>query len=60
MEFSSKKYTMQLMKSGKREITEGIELPNQEGFRKLWEKENYKYPRIFEMDTINKRWRKKN
>ena len=34
---------MLIMKSGKRKITEGIELPNQERIRMLREKENSKY-----------------
>ena len=41
MEFSRKKCTMLIMKSGKGYITEGIELPNQERIRTLREKENY-------------------
>ena len=40
------------MKSGKRYITERIELPNQEKIRTLGEKETYKYVRILEADTI--------
>ena len=40
------------MKSGKREITEGIVLPNEERIRTLREKENYKYLGILEADTI--------
>ena len=40
------------MKSGKRHMTEGIELPNQEKIRTLREKETYKYMGILEPDTI--------
>ena len=40
------------MKSGKRHMTEGIELPNQEKIRTLREKETYKYLGILEADTI--------
>ena len=40
------------MKSGKRQMTEGIELPNQEKIRTLGEKETYKYLAILEADTI--------
>ena len=40
------------MKSGKREITEAIELPNQERIRMLGEKENYMYLGILKADTI--------
>ena len=35
-------------KSGNEEVTEGIELPNQERIRMLGEKENYKYLGILE------------
>ena len=37
MEFSIKEYAMIIMKSGKRETEEGIELANREGIRKLGE-----------------------
>ena len=40
------------MKSGKRHITEGVQLPNQEVIRTLGEKETYKYLGILEADTI--------
>ena len=40
------------MKSGKRRMTDGIELPNQDKIRKLGEKETYKYLGILEADTI--------
>ena len=43
MEFSMEKCAMLIMKRGKREITEGIEMPNQEKFGTLEEKENYDY-----------------
>ena len=43
---------MFIMKSGKRQTTEGIELPNQESIRMLGEKENYKYLGILEVDTL--------
>ena len=39
-------------KSGKRQITEGIELPNQERIRMFREKETYKYSGILKADTI--------
>ena len=38
--------------SVKKEITDGIELPNQERIRTHGEKENYKYLEILEVDTI--------
>ena len=40
------------MKSGKRHMTEGAELPNQVIIRKLGEKEAYKYLGILKADTI--------
>ena len=40
------------MKSGKRHMTEGIELLNQEKIRTFGEKETYKYLEIVEADTI--------
>ena len=40
------------MKSGKREIAQGTELPNQENIRSLGEIENYKYFGILKADTI--------
>ena len=40
------------MKSGKRHLTDGIELPNQEKIRTLAENETYKYLRILEADPI--------
>ena len=42
------------MKSGKREITEGIDIRTQESIRTLGEKENYKYLGILEANTIKK------
>ena len=49
MEFGIEKCAMPIMKSGKRETMERIELPNQKKERK---KENYKYLGILEADTI--------
>ena len=40
------------MKSGKRYVTDGMELPNQDKIRTLGEKETYKYLGILEADTI--------
>ena len=40
------------MKSGKRHIIEGVELPTQVVIRTLGEKETYKYLGILETDTI--------
>ena len=52
MEFGIEKGTMLLMKSGKRHITNGIELPNQDKIRTLGENETYKYLGILDADTI--------
>ena len=38
MEFGMEKCAMQIMKSGKRETMEGIELPNQKSISTLWKK----------------------
>ena len=43
---------MVILKSRKRQITEGIQLSNQEKIRTLWEKETYEYFGILEVDTI--------
>ena len=43
---------MLVMKSVKRNITEGAEQQNQEKIRTLGEKETYKYLGILEADTI--------
>ena len=51
MEFGIEKYTLLVMKSGKRHITEGVEQPNQV-IRTLGEKETHKYLVILEADTI--------
>ena len=42
MEFGIEKLVMLIMKSGKKQMTEGIELLNQEKIRTLGEKETYK------------------
>ena len=52
MEFGIVKCAMLVMKSGKRHMTEGIEIPNQEKVRTLGEKETYKYLEILEADII--------
>ena len=52
MEIGIEKWAMLKKKSGKRPITEGIELANQEKIRMLGEKENYKYLGILEVDII--------
>ena len=40
------------MKSGKRYLTDGMELPNQDKIKTLGEKETYTYLGILEADTI--------
>ena len=40
------------MKSGKRHLTDGMELPDQDKIRTIGEKEMYKYLGILEADTI--------
>ena len=52
MEFGIEKCTMLVMKSVKRHLTDGMELPNQDKIRTLREKETYKYLVILEADTI--------
>ena len=52
MEFGIEKCTMPVMKSGKRHLTDGMKLPNQDKIRTLGEKETYKYLGILEADTI--------
>ena len=52
MEFGIEKWAKLVMKSGKRHLTDGMELPNQDKFRTLREKETNKYLGILEADTI--------
>ena len=52
VEFSIEKCAMLVMKSGKRHLTDRMELPNQDKFRTLGEKETYKHLGILEGDTI--------
>ena len=52
MEFGIEKWSMLVMRSGKRHMTEGVELPNQVIIRTLGEKETYKYLGILEAGTI--------
>ena len=52
MEFGIEKCAMLVMKSGKRHMTDGIELPNHDKIRTLKENETYKYLGILETDTI--------
>ena len=52
MEFGKEKCAMLVMKSGKRHMTDGMELPNPDKIRTLEENETYKYLGILEADTI--------
>ena len=52
MEFGIEKCVMLVIKSGKRHLTDGMELPNQDKIRTLAENETYKYLGILEADTI--------
>ena len=52
MEFGIEKCTMLVMKSSKRHLTDGMELPNQDKMRTPGEEETYKYLGILEVDTI--------
>ena len=52
IEFGKEKCAMLVMKSVKRHITEGVELPNQVVIRTLREKETYKFFGILEVGTI--------
>ena len=51
MEFDTEKYAILIMKSRRKETTEGIERPNQENIRTLGEKK-YKYLVILEACTF--------
>ena len=52
MEFGIENCAMLVMKSGKRHMTDGMELPNHDTIRTLEENETYKYLGILEADTI--------
>ena len=52
IEFDIEKCAIQIMKSGKQQIRDGIELPNQEKLRTLGEQETYTQSGIFEADII--------
>ena len=52
IEFGIEICAMSVMKSGKRHMTDGMELPNQYRIRTLGENETYKYMGILEADTI--------
>ena len=52
MGFGIEKCAMLIMKSGKRYMTDGMELPDYDQIRMLGENETYKYLGILEADTI--------
>ena len=52
MEFGIEKCAILVMKSGKRHLTDGMELPSQDKIRTLEEKKTFKYLGILEADTI--------
>ena len=52
MEFGIEKCAMLVIKSGKRHLTDGMELPNQNEIKTLAENETDKYLGILEVDTI--------
>ena len=52
MEFGIEKSGMLVMKSGKRQLTDGMELPNKDEIKTLAENETYKYLGILEADII--------
>ena len=60
MEFGIEKCALLVMKSGKRHLTDGIELPNQDKIRMLAENDTCKYLGILEADTIKQVEMKKN
>ena len=52
MEFGIEKCAMLVVKSGKRQLTDGMELPNNDKIKTLAENETNKYLGILEADTI--------
>ena len=52
IEFGIEKCAMLVIKSGKRQLTDGMELPNKDKIKTLAENETYKYLGILEADTI--------
>ena len=53
MEFGIEKYALLIMKSSKRHLIDGIELPNQDNIRTLAENETYKYLGIKQVKMKN-------
>ena len=52
MEFGIEKCAMLVMRSGKRQLTDGMELPKKDKKKTVAENETYKYLGILEPDTI--------
>ena len=52
MEFGIEKCAILIMKSGKRHLTDGMELPNEDKIRTFGEKETYNFLGILEADNI--------
>ena len=52
IKFGIEKCAMLVMKSGKRQLIDGMELPNKDKIKSLAENETYKYLGILEADTI--------
>ena len=59
MEFCIEKCAMLVMKSGKRQLTDGMELRGQDKSKTLTENETYQYFGIVEADTIKQAEMKK-
>ena len=60
MEFGIEKCAMLIMKSGKRHLTKGMELQNQDKFRTLGNNGTYKYWEFWRLTSSNKcKWKKK-
>ena len=60
MEFGIGKCAVLIIEGGKRQMTEGIEQPNQGKIKTLGEKETYKYLGILEADTVKQAEMKEN
>ena len=52
MEFCIEKCAMLVMKNGKQQLTDRMELPNQDEIKTLAENETYKHLGILEAETI--------
>ena len=55
MEFGIEKCAMLVMKSGKRHLTDGMEIPKKDKIKSLAENETYKYLGILEANTIKQK-----